>query len=537
MKLAAKTQEEHSAYAGLDAAELLAILAEKDELIDIQKKHLDDKEHTNKGLEDLVKLLEERLRLATLKRFSSSSERMPHQGQLFDEAEMEVSLSDLEEEIEQIEAESGTKRKKTTRRRQFSENLQRLQIHARLSEEEKEGASRTFFTKVKEELDIIPAQVRVLEHWQEKAVFEDETGDQKVVAAERPAHPLGKCQASVGLLAHIIASKYADGLPLHRLEGILARYGGDVNRSTMANWIVRLEDVFRPLINLGHESLLESDYLQADETRLQVLKECGRSATSDKWMWVVRGGPPDKPFVLFDYDPSRSEVVPERLFAGFSGVLQVDGYAGYNKVCAAEDITRIGCWDHGRRHVVEASRAGESAKGKTSKAATPSKADIALSMINKLYSLERQFKEMSDDERREARQLHSIPVLEKLKAWLDGNVSRVPKGSLTHKAIHYLLNQWHTLTGYCQDGKLHISNVLAENAIRPFAVGRRAWLFSDSPKGAKASAACFTLVESAKANGLEPYAYLQHVLQRLGAADTVEKLEALLPWNVSIKAE
>lgn len=541
MQLTNKNQQIQHNYAGLSSADLLAVIAEKDQLIENQKKHLADKEHLAKDLEAYIALLEERLRLATLKRFSSSSEKMPHQGQLFDEAELEVSLSDLEAEIaaHEAHAESNSettpkKPKKTARKRAFSEHLTRIQIHSSLTDTEKNGASRTFYTKVKEELDVRPAEARVLEYWQEKAVFDKDDGEQSMVVAQRPVHPLGKCQGSVGLLAHIITSKYADGLPLYRQESILARYGGDVNRATMANWILRLDDVLQPLINLGHESLLESDYLQSDETRLQVLKEPGRSATSDKWMWVLRGGPPDKPFVLFDYDPSRAETVPERLLNGFKGVLQVDGYAGYNKVCAAEGITRIGCWDHARRNFVEASKAAKPATGKKRKAGNPSKADTALGMINRLYTLERTFKDMNNDERRDARQQHSMPVLEKLKVWLVSNVTRVPKGGLTHKAIQYLLNQWHTLTGYCDDGKLHISNVLAENAIRPFAVGRRAWLFSDSPKGAKASATCYTLVESAKANGLEPYAYLLYILQRIGTADSVEQLEALMPWNVAL---
>jgi hypothetical protein len=157
---------------------------------------------------------------------------------------------------------------------------------------------------------------------------------------------LGKCIASVQLLAYILISKYADALPLYRLEKILKRYGGNITRTAMANWIIRLDDVFKPLINLMREQQLEGDYLQADETRVQVPKEDGKPATSDKWMWLIRGGPPDQPAVLFEYDASRSEEVPSRLLDGFAGVLQTDGYAGYNQVCRDNPITRIGCWDH-----------------------------------------------------------------------------------------------------------------------------------------------------------------------------------------------
>ena len=156
--------------------------------------------------------------------------------------------------------------------------------------------------------------------------------------------------------------------------------------------------------------------------------------------------------------------------------------------------------------------------------------------IRKLYALESKIKKQSPEEKRTARQAIAIPILDDLKAWLDRTVSRVMKGGLTHKAMQYTLNQWDRLTGYCEDGKLHISNVLAENAVRPFAIGRKAWLFADTPKGAHASAVCYSLVETAKANQLEPYAYLNYLLDHIGSADTLEKLEALLPWNVPQEA-
>ena len=349
-----------------------------------------------------------------------------------------------------------------------------------------------------------------------------------IVAAQRPPHPLGKCIASVQLLAYILISKYADALPLYRLEKILKRYGGDITRTTLANWIIRLDDVFKPLINLMREHQLSGDYLQADETRLQVLKEDGRPATSDKWMWLIRGGPPDQPAVLFEYDVSRSEEVPLRLLDGFEGVLQVDGYAGYNRVCRENPITRIGCWDHARRKFVEASKAAPAKK----EASKVSKADVAIGKIRKLYLIEDRIKDLEPEQKKAQRQTLSRPVLDDLKDWLETNSPRVPKDSLTWIAINYTLNQWDLLIGYCEDGRLNISNALAENAIRPFAVGRRNWLFSDTPRGARASATCYSLIETAKANGLEPSAYLHHVLQHIAAADTLEKIEALLPWNM-----
>jgi hypothetical protein len=336
------------------------------------------------------------------------------------------------------------------------------------------------------------------------------------------------------LLGYIITSKYADGLPLYRLEQMFKRLGQEVSRTSMAHWIIRLDEVFQPLMNLLREEQNHATYLQADETRIQVLKEEGKTAQSDKWMWVTRGGPPGRPSVLFEYDPSRAGSVPVRLLDGFSGILQADGYSGYSQVCKESGLTRIGCWDHARRKFIEATQAAPSvAKGKSKPGA--SKADVALGYIGKLYAIEREQKERSDAERYQARQTRSVPLLAELKTWLENNVGKVMKGSLTRKAMEYTLGQWSYLVGYCERGDLHISNVLAENAIRPFAVGRKAWLFADSAQGAKASATCYSLLETAKANDLEPSAYINHVLAQIGEADSLEKLEALLPWNVPLE--
>ena len=377
-----------------------------------------------------------------------------------------------------------------------------------------------------QELNLISININEL-----TLLFGGEYGSQQVVAAARPVHPLGKCLASVPLLAWVLVAKYADALPLYRLEGILKRHGGRISRTTLANWIIRLDDVFQPLINLLREQQRSGDYLQADETRLQVLKERGKAPQSDKWMWLIRGGPPDRPVVLYEYDPSRSEEVPLRLLDGFKGTLQTDGYAGYNKVCREQGLTRIGCWDHARRKFVEASKAAPAKR----KGAKVSKADVAIGKIRKLYAIEKRIRDLDLEEKTRQRQQRAQPVLDDLKAWLEKNVTRVPRNSLTYQAMQYTLNQWELLIGYLADGRLHISNALAENAIRPFAVGRKNWLFADTPRGAKASATVYSLIETAKANGLEPFTYLHHVLQHIGAASTVEDIEALLPWNVDLK--
>lgn len=279
--------------------------------------------------------------------------------------------------------------------------------------------------------------------------------------------------ATTSPLAYIITSKYADGLPLYRLEHMLKRLGHEVSRTSMAHWVIRLDGVFKPLINLMREVQNSSDYLQAD------------------------------------------------------------GYSGYGKVCRNNGITRIGRWDHARRKFVEATKAAKpQGKGEPTNV---SKAGVALSHINKLYAIERKIKELSVSERYRIRQDLSVPALKTLKAWLETNEGKVAKGTLTRTAMDYTMNQWPTLVGYCERGDLQISNVLAKNAIRPFALGRKAWLFADTSQGARASATCYSLVETAKANSIEPSIYIEHVLARIAEADTLENLEALLPWNVDLE--
>lgn len=481
-----------------------------------------------------IELLEEMLRLKRVQQFAARSEKSIYQIALFDEAEALAEMEALAEQLPEADAQEHSNRpRKKRRQRGFSDSLPRERIELPLPDADKVGASKVFFAKVKEELHYIPAQLKVLEYWQEKAVFEGDYGEDRMIAAPRPAHPLGKCQVTPSLLAQLMTGKYADGLPLHRQEKIFKRLGHEVDRGTMARWIVRLQPVLAPLIEQIRESQIQGDYLQADETRIQVLKESGKSAQSDKWMWVIRGGPPRQSSVLFTYNPSRSGDVPVRLLAGFDGILQADGYAGYAQVCQKNNITRIGCWDHARRKFVEAIKAAPKKKGKTDRASI---ATVALRHIDTLYAIERRCTDDDDtaDERYRVRQEQSVPRLAQFKTWLEHNLNKVMKGSLTRKAMAYTLNQWDYLVGYCQRGDLQISNVWAENAIRPFAVGRRNWLFADTTRGAHASAICYSLVETAKANQLEPAAYIDYVLNHIGDAKTPEQIEALLPWNVPL---
>lgn len=486
-----------------------------------QQQRLSQNDEVMASQRQQIALLEEKLRLLRTQRFGRSSEQSDAQQALFED--------DTSESAPPVEPEPETRKKPRRRKSKgFSASIPREAVYLRLSEDEKRGAHERFFVKVKEELDIEPARVRVLEYWQEKAVFIDQDDKRRLVEAERPRHVLGKAAASVRLLAYLIIAKYCDALPLYRLEGILKRCGGSVTRTTLASWLIRLSVELQPLINLLREVQLSGDYIQGDETRLKVLKEPGMKATGHKWIWIMRGGPPDRPVVLLDYNKSRGKDVAAALLESFEGrYFQSDGYAGYDGVCRRKGIVHLGCWDHARRKFIEAQKAQPAIQNNG-----PSKADQALSMINELYRIERDIDELDVEEKRHQRQLRSVPLLNQLNDWLTCNGPKLVKGGLTRNAIDYTLNQWPKLIRYCDDGQLRLSNILAENAIRPVALGRKAWLFSDTPAGARASATFFSLIETAKANGIEPFDYLHKVLQRLPYAETVEDMEALLPWTM-----
>jgi transposase len=282
----------------------------------------------------------------------------------------------------------------------------------------------------------------------------------------------------------------------------------------------------QPIVNLLRERMLDYPVLAMDETRLQVLKEPGKSPQSQSYLWVQRGGPPDRSILLYDYDPSRAQDVPKRLLQDYAGFLQVDGYSGYDKVCADNGITQLGCWAHARRKFDEALKA--QGKSKKHKSKTPLAAQ-ALQRIQLLYRIERKAKRMTDEARHALRQQHAVPVLDGLHAWLEQHQPLVPPQSALGKAIGYMHQQWDKLNVYITDGRLCIDNNLIENSIRPFVIGRKNFLFCDTVAGAKSSANLYGLIETAKANGIEPYAYLKKVFTELPNAGTVADIEMLLP--------
>jgi len=472
-----------------------------------------------------VLTLQEQLNLALARRYAASSEKIsPDQYRLFDEAE-----TDTEIELENDEVIVPAHTRKKGGRRKLPESLPRVEVVHELSDEERicphDGATLAEIGAVtSEQLDIIPAKIQVIRHIRKQYAC---ACGQCIKTATLPQQPIPKSMASPGLLAHIAISKYQDALPLYRQETILRRIGVDIPRATLANWMIRSGTLIQPLINLLRDRLLDYDIIQMDETTVQVLKEPDKRAQSKSYIWVQRGGPPDQPVVLYDYDPGRSAQVPKRLLEDFKGYLQTDGYDGYNAVVAANGLIHLGCMAHARRKFTDALKA----QGRNRKRG---QAHRGLALIRKLYRIEKQARQLKlkPPDRYGYRQKHTLPVILEMRTWLDDVLPQIAPSSATGTALNYLHNEWDKLIRYLDDGRLEIDNNLAENAIRPFVTGRKNWLFSVSVKGVKASANLYSLIECAKINGLEPYAYLRHVFTELPKASTVEAIEALLPGDL-----
>ena len=292
----------------------------------------------------------------------------------------------------------------------------------------------------------------------------------------------------------------------------------------------------QPVTDLLLERIRAEGYVLADETPFQVLKEKGKRAQSLSYLWALRGEDPDHPLLYYEYAPTRSGEVARRLLAGFEGFLQTDGYAGYDGFEGVPGVVHVGCFAHARRKFDEALRGQGKQKGRrTNKSAKERVADQGLTRINALFRTERSYAAASPEERQRLRQEKLAPRLEELRAWATAAKDRVPPTSLTGKAIDYLDTQWPKLVRVLEDGRLELSTNAVERAIRPFVIGRKAWLFADTPSGATASARLYSLVETAKANGVDPSRYLETIFTRLPAANSRADYEALLPWRVAQK--
>jgi len=418
--------------------------------------------------------------------------------------------------------------RKRGKRKPLPVELEREDVIVDLPEDQKFSKDGTPLVEIGEEvsekLDIIPSKIRVIRTVRKKYGLPN--GEGSIKTAALPPSILPKSLATAGLLAYIIVSKYMDALPLYRLEKIFQRIGIDLTRTTMSRWLIRVSLALQPIKNLMSEDLLSGSYIGMDETRTQVLNEKGKTAESNSYMWV-RGRAGPSPIVLFDYNPSRSGDVAKDLLTDFKGVLQVDGYSGYNQVCKLIDVVRAGCWAHCRRYFKDAAKNSKKKK----------KADRAIKLIDKLYKIEDECEELTPDKKREYRQEHAVKTMDKLNSFLKENFGKVPPKSLIGKALLYMKNEWGNLQVYLTDGNIRIDNNFIENKIRPFALGRKNWLFSTSVDGAEASATLYSMIETAKANNLNPYDYLRYVLEELPKRETLEEIEELLPYNVKLPSK
>ena len=482
---------------------------------------------TSERLQKQLDEMFESLRLARHKKFGASSEKAPGQGELFDEAENDAEPQPESDEPTTSAQAPQQKKKTQPARKPLPANLPRIRNVIELPEDERHCECGCRLSEigedVSEQLEIIPAKLNVIQHVRKK--YACKSCEETIKSAPRANTLLPKAIATANTMAYIITAKYADGLPLYRLSTILNRHGIDLSRQTLSQSVLSTAVKIEPFIKHFKTALLNSSVIHMDETTVQVLKEPDKTAQSKSYMWVQRGGPPGKPIILFSYDPRRSSAAAEKFLEGYTGALMSDGYAAYKQVAQENGLTHLCCWAHARRKFVEAQKAQP--KGKTGRA------DRAINMIAKLYAVEKRTKNKSVEERQAARAEFSEDHLQDLKTWLDKTQQQVPPSNALGKAIAYTLKYWPELTRYIENGAWPIDNNVAENAIRPFVIGRKNWLFSNSQKGATASASLYSLIETAKANAQEPYQYLCWLFERLPSTAS-EDYEKLMPWNMPL---
>ena len=351
---------------------------------------------------------------------------------------------------------------------------------------------------------------------------EAETGKADIRRPHVPAPLLPGSYASASVVTDIIIKKYADALPLYRQEQMWKRLGVELKRNTMANWVIQTaETCLKPFSDAFLRELLKQAAIHADETVVQVNKEPGRDATAESRIWVYASTKrAERQIRYFRYEQSRKGACAEKVLGGYKGVVISDGYSGYGILSEA---TRAGCWAHARRKWVEAMPDGATKENAL--------AARGLEYCSQLFEIEQKLEELTDRERLEQRRLLSKPIVEAYYAWLQTIFK--PAGKLK-KAITYALNQREYLCAFLNHGEIEISNNQVENAIRPIVVGRKNWLFCDTQAGANASVVIYTILETAKANGLNPEAYLNHLLTVLPerfAADPQMPIDDLMPWN------
>lgn len=487
--------------------------------------------HTVEEQEVKIKWYEEQFRLSQAKKFGESSEKISsEQLSVFNEAEKESQKESVEPEIEEI---TYKRRKGKTKRRKTYEDLEIEEIYYKLEKEEQICPNcgnnlHEMKVEIRRELIVIPAQVKIRHH--KKQVYACRVCDTEgiggtIITAPAPAPVISGSLVGPSLLAFLMDNKYKKALPLYRQEKGFIDYGVDISRQNMATWIIEGANRWlKHIYNVMHEELIKESVIHADETPLNVLDE---KNNKKNYMWLyastARG---DKKIYLYDYQKSRAQKHPKEFLEGFSGYLQTDGYAAYNKVM---NVTNVGCMAHARRKFDEVLKSAP----KDAKLSN-SKANEGLKFFKELYKLEKEYKEngLTSEEIYIQRQEKTKPILANLKTWLDIQVKQTLPKSKLGKAIKYNLNQWDKLARFIDDGQLNIDNNLAERAIKPFVIGRKNWLFAKSSKGATASAIIYSIIETAKANGLNTFQYLTYLFEKLPNIDLENQaqLDVYLPW-------
>lgn len=481
----------------------------------------------------LIEYYIEQLRLSKRRQFGASSEQIDtdefRQMNLFNEVESEADTSLPEPKIEEI---TYKRKKRKGKRTEDISGLPIERIDYEMPEELRVcpdcGDRLTDIgATIRSELKIIPAQAVVVEHathaykCRECAENSDST---PIIRAQSPTPLISGSLASPSAVAHIVNQKYANGMPLYRIEHDLKMNGINLSRQTMSNWVMYCaENLLKALYTLLVTIMLTEFVLHADETTLQVLHEPGKPAVSKSYEWVYRTSACAKhPIVIYEYKRSRSGYHAKEFLKEFTGFLHTDGYQAYHDL---PGVISVGCWAHARRYFVNLY--------KTLPKDTRDNSDAArgIAFIDRLFDFEREFADLSPRERYEKRLEKSKPVAEAFFAWTSA-LGALPQ-SLLGKAVNYALSQREYLMNVFLDGRLELSNNRCENSVRPFVRGRRAWLFSNTPDGAEASSIMFSIVETAKENGLRPFAYIKFLLETLPTT-TTSGLASLLPWSDSL---
>jgi len=481
----------------------------------------------------------EQLRLALQRRFGISSEQSsPEQLRLFNEPEVIEEIAQLEPAAETVVKEH-TRKAKGLREAQL-EDLEVEEVHHPLSADEQNCPScseplHVVTTKLlRKELKVIPLKVVCVHHIGYVCSCrscERNATTTPVITSTMPVPAFPNGLGSPSIVAYIINGKYVESLPLYRQETMFARLGIEISRQTMANWVIKGADHLKIIYERLKAHLLSRDILHADETTLQVLNEEAREPQTKSYMWVYRTGRDGlPPIVLFEYTETRASKHPLLFLKDYKHYLNADGYSVYDML---PGIILIGCWAHARRKFTDV------LKPLPAKAQKGSSALEGLAFCNKIFEIERDLIDSTHEERRVARLERSTVVLGEFKKWLHENAITVAPSGGTGKAIAYCLNQWDKLTAFLQDGRLEIDNNRAERSIKPFVMGRKNWLFANTPKGATASAIIYSIVETAKENNLNPSPYLQYLFEQLPNIDKTDlnAIDRLLPTSAELPQE